>query len=43
MIDRKSISKEWIEEVASLHKADKILVKKVIRALILLEGLCESG
>ncbi|MDR2468940.1 MAG: nucleotidyl transferase AbiEii/AbiGii toxin family protein [Tannerella sp.] len=43
MIDRKSISKEWIEEIAGSHKADKILVEKVIRALILLEGLCESG
>ncbi|MDR3266277.1 MAG: nucleotidyl transferase AbiEii/AbiGii toxin family protein [Tannerella sp.] len=43
MIDRKSISKEWIEEIASSLKADKILVEKVIRALILLEGLCESG
>jgi predicted nucleotidyltransferase component of viral defense system len=42
MIDLKSISKEWIEETAGSHKADKILVEKVIRALILLEGLCES-
>ena len=43
MIDRKSISKEWIEEIVRSRKADKILVEKVIRALILLEGLCESG
>jgi predicted nucleotidyltransferase component of viral defense system len=42
MIDLKSISKEWIEETASSHKVDRILAEKVIRALILLEGLCES-
>jgi len=43
MINRKCISKEWIEEKSKALKADKILVEKVIRALILLEGLVESG
>lgn len=43
MITPESISKEWIEKVAKSKRADKILVEKVIRALILLEGLSESG
>jgi hypothetical protein len=43
MITQKSITKEWIEAVVKSNKADKILVEKVIRALLLLEGLSESG
>ena len=43
MIAQKSISKEWIEAVAKSNKTDKTLVEKVIRALLLLEGLSESG
>ena len=43
MIAQKSITKEWIETVAKFKKADKILVEKVIRALLLLEGLSASG
>jgi hypothetical protein len=43
MIKEECISKEWIESVAKSRKADKILVEKVIRALILLEGLAVSG
>jgi hypothetical protein len=43
MITQKSITKEWIEAVAKSNKADKVLVEKVIRALLLLEGLSESG
>ncbi|MDR1918915.1 MAG: nucleotidyl transferase AbiEii/AbiGii toxin family protein, partial [Tannerellaceae bacterium] len=43
MIKEESISKEWIEHIAKSYKADKILVEKVIRALILLEGLAVSG
>ncbi len=43
MITSESISKEWIEKIAKSKKADKILVEKVIRAFILLEGLSESG
>lgn len=43
MIDRTSASLEWIEEASAKHrKADKILVEKVIRALLLLEGLSQS-
>jgi predicted nucleotidyltransferase component of viral defense system len=43
MITQSSITKEWIETVAKSNKADKNLVEKVIRALLLLEGLSESG
>jgi len=42
MITQNSITKEWIEAVAKSNKADKNLVEKVIRALLLLEGLSES-
>jgi predicted nucleotidyltransferase component of viral defense system len=43
MISKESIKREWIEDVAKRQKADKTLVEKVIWALILLEGLTESG
>jgi len=43
MITQTSITKEWIETVAKSKKADKNLVEKLIRALLLLEGLSESG
>lgn len=43
MIDIKCASIEWINKVSSAKKADRILVQKLIRALILLEGLKESG
>lgn len=43
MIKQESTTLEWIERVAKSQKADKILVEKVIRALILLEGLAESS
>lgn len=40
MIDKKSLTPEWIDEVSVKHqKADKILIEKVIRAILLLEGL----
>ena len=40
MIDQQEISIEWINKVSTANrKADKILVEKVIRALLLLEGL----
>jgi predicted nucleotidyltransferase component of viral defense system len=40
MIDRERITIEWIEKVSKANRnADKILVEKVIRALLLLEGL----
>jgi hypothetical protein len=43
MITQNSITKEWIETVAKTNNADKNLVEKVIRALLLLEGLSVSG
>lgn len=43
MISKKTLTKEWLETVsAKNNKADKILIEKVIRALLLLEGLTES-
>ncbi len=39
MINQKEISAEWLNQVSKQHRnADKILVEKVIRALLLLEG-----
>lgn len=44
MIAKDSLQPEWIHQVsAENRKADKILIEKVIRALLLLEGLVESG
>jgi len=44
MIDQKNISLEWINSVSRANKnTDKILVEKVIRALLLLEGLVHNG
>jgi predicted nucleotidyltransferase component of viral defense system len=43
MISEKSLTIEWLESVSNRNnKADKILIEKVIRALLLLEGLAES-
>jgi len=43
MISEKSLTIEWLEIVSNRNnKADKVLVEKVIRALLLLEGLGES-
>jgi len=42
MIDQSRITKEWVDEVAGLHKADPLLTEKVIRALLLLEGLAKQ-
>ena len=40
MIDKERITLEWIEKVSKANRnADKILVEKVIRVLLLLEGL----
>ena len=40
MIDKENITLAWIEKVSKANRnADKILVEKVIRALLLLEGL----
>ena len=43
MITQTSTTREWIETVSKSNKADKNLVEKVIRALLLLEGLSEHG
>ena len=44
MINHNCTSLEWITKVSALHNnADKILVEKVIQALMLLEGLAVSG
>jgi hypothetical protein len=42
MIQKDCTSNKWISEIAKIKKADKVLVQKLIRALILLEGLSES-
>lgn len=40
MIDQEKIKSDWIEKVSKANRnADKILVEKVIRAFLLLEGL----
>src|SRR5208282_4995115 len=44
MISKDTLQPEWINKVsAENRKADKILIEKVIRALLLLEGLAQSG
>ena len=43
MISEKTLKTEWLDLVSNRNnKADKILIEKVIRALLLLEGLAES-
>ena len=42
MIDQSRITREWIDDVAGMHKADPLLTEKVIRALLLLEGLVKQ-
>ncbi len=43
MVEKEKITLAWIEKVAKANRnADKILVEKVIRALILLEGLVKQ-
>lgn len=43
MISQKSLTTEWLDQVSRANRnADKILVEKVIRALMLLEGLAAS-
>lgn len=44
MIDKNEISIEWLNQVSKQHRnADKILVEKVIRAFLLLEGLAKQN
>jgi predicted nucleotidyltransferase component of viral defense system len=43
VIDKEKITLEWIEKVSKANRnADKILVEKVIRALLLIEGLVKQ-
>jgi predicted nucleotidyltransferase component of viral defense system len=43
MINQKEILAEWLNQVSKQHRnADKILVEKVIRAFLLLEGLAKQ-
>ncbi len=43
MINQKEITSEWISKVSKANKnADKILIEKAIRALLLLEGLVKQ-
>jgi predicted nucleotidyltransferase component of viral defense system len=43
MINQKEITSEWISKVSKANKnADKVLIEKVIRALLLLEGLVKQ-
>lgn len=44
MVSKQSLNPKWIKEVSAKNrKADPALIEKVIRALLLLEGLAESG
>ena len=44
MINQKEITNEWLSKVSKENKnADKILVEKVVRALLLLEGLVKQN
>lgn len=42
MINKGSLSENWIKDIAKKHKSDPILVEKVIRALYLLETLQQT-
>jgi predicted nucleotidyltransferase component of viral defense system len=44
MIDREKLTKEWLDKISIENRnADKILVEKVIRALLLVEGLVKQN
>lgn len=44
MINKTTLTQQWIDKVSKSNRnADKILVEKVIRALLLLEGLSNVG
>ncbi|RZK39223.1 MAG: hypothetical protein EOO90_19565 [Pedobacter sp.] len=44
MISKESLTKEWLDKISVQNrKADKILIEKVIRALLLLEGLVKAN
>ncbi len=44
MINKETLTQQWIDKVSKSNRnADKILVEKVIRALLILEGLSNIG
>ena len=44
MINKETLTQQWIDKVSKSNRnADKILVEKVIRALLMLEGLSNIG
>ena len=44
MIHKDTLTQQWIDKVSKANRnADKILIEKVIRALLLLEGLAKAG
>ena len=43
MIDQSQITNEWIKQKNDAYKTDPLLIEKVIRALLLLEGLVKQG
>lgn len=42
MVNQEQLSGDWVQSVAKKHKADPLLIEKVIRALLLLEGLVKQ-
>ncbi|HKJ33119.1 MAG TPA: hypothetical protein VKA34_14880 [Balneolales bacterium] len=43
MIDQSQLTNEWIKQKNDAYKTDPLLIEKVIRALLLLEGLVKQG
>lgn len=43
MIDQDKLTERWVQQAAKAHKTDPVLIEKVIRALLLLEGLVKQG
>jgi predicted nucleotidyltransferase component of viral defense system len=43
MINQDELTEDWVREITRKHNADPILVEKVIRALLLLEGLVKQN
>jgi predicted nucleotidyltransferase component of viral defense system len=44
MINKSEITQDWLRQVSRQHQnVDKILVEKVVRALLVLEGLAKKG
>ena len=42
MINQAELPEAWVRKVSKKHKADPILVEKLIHALLLLEGLVKQ-